>query len=363
MDFKVTNSDGFARTGELATGHGVIRTPAFMPIATRGAVRRLSFDMMEGLGNDIFLANTYHLALRPGHEIVRDLGGLHGFTGWSGPWITDSGGFQVFSLSSLSEVTDAGVTFKSHLDGSAVFLGPKESMEIQTALGADICMTFDECIGADADEDRVRAALERTHRWADVCLEHRPPSPQALYGIVQGGMNLDLRAESRDFMASRPFDGLAMGGLAVGEGHDTMLRILESVPLPAEKPRYLMGVGWPRDILAAVACGYDQFDCVLPTRNGRNGSAFSRRGKENIKRKDNQRDDGPLDPDCSCPVCQRHSRGYLHHLLHVNEVLGGALISLHNLHFYEDMMAGARQAIQEQRFEEYAAQVTENFHD
>jgi len=363
MQFTIYANDGLARTGVIKTSHGDIKTPAFMPVATHAAMRRLDYSMLECVKNDIFMSNTYHLHLRPGSDVIRDLGGLHGFTSWNGPWITDSGGFQVFSLADLNKVTDDGVHFRSHLDGSKVFLGPKESMTIQTNLQSDIVMAFDECPKADISRDEMALSIERTHKWALICLENRPPQPQNLYGIVQGGTFIDFREKSRDFFANLPFDGLAMGGLAVGEGHDKMVRVLEDVPLPNEKPRYLMGVGWPKDIFAAVALGYDQFDCVLPSRNGRNGTAFTTDGKVNIKRKEMQRNSDPLDTHCLCNTCQRYSRGYLHHLLHIGEVLGGALISLHNLYFYEQMMEAIREAIRNGTFETLRKEFLEKFDD
>lgn len=361
MKFDIEHQDGKARSGLIETAHGTIKTPAFMPVGTHAVMRRLDFHMLSCVGNDIFMANTYHLNLRPGPEVIADLGGLHGFTSWQGPWITDSGGFQVFSLSEMNKVTDDGVEFKSHLDGSKVFLGPKESMAIQKQLGSDIVMAFDECPPDDISRENMEISLKRTHKWALECLEHRPPEPQNLYGIVQGGIFIDLREKSRDFFANLPFDGFAMGGLAVGEGHDKMVRVLKEVALPPEKPRYLMGVGWPKDIFAAVAEGYDQFDCVLPSRNGRNGTAFTRNGKVNIKRKEMQRNAEPIEEGCGCVTCQRYSRGYLHHLLHIKEVLGGALISLHNLYFYEQMMTAIRGAIKEKRFEALRKEFLENF--
>ncbi|MGE4159790.1 MAG: tRNA guanosine(34) transglycosylase Tgt [Planctomycetota bacterium] len=353
-----TAEDGLARTGEIVTPHGVIHTPAFMPVATKAVIKRISYAEMDSVGADILMANTYHLALRPGSEVIRDMGGLHGFTGRNAPWITDSGGFQVFSLETLGEINDSGVVFRSHLDGSKMFLGPRESMTIQSHLGADIIMAFDQCASHTLPNLAMKVVVERTSAWARICLDC-PRQRQALYGIVQGGVDQGLREWSAQDITSLPFDGYAMGGLAVGEGHDTMLRVLKDIPLPSSKPRYLMGVGWPHDIMAAVALGYDQFDCVLPSRNGRNGMALTSKGKINLKRSEFQRNSSPIEEGCDCQACTRHSRSFLHHLLHTGEVLGGALVSLHNLRYYERLMSGAREAIRGKTFGSYARSVAE----
>lgn len=338
-----------ARTGVLVTPHGAARTPAFMPVGTHAAVKGVDPDALRATGAGIVLCNTYHLAIRPGEAVVSALGGLHRFMGWPGPILTDSGGFQVFSLAALTSVDDDGVSFRSHLDGAPVRLTPERAMEIQLALGADILMVFDECLAHDAPREAVAASVERrTLPWAGRCLGLHPRDGRALFGIVQGGLFEDLRAGHARRLAGMDFDGFALGGLSVGETAEQFRRMVEATThlLPAGKPRYLMGVGSLPEMLDAIALGVDMFDCVLPTRNARNGQAFTADGPVQIRNARFAADPLPLEPSCPCPACSRaFSRGYLRHLFQVKEMLGCTLLSLHNLTFMQRLMTDVRAAI------------------
>ena len=350
--FQIASTDGAARTGVIAMQRGEIRTPAFMPVGTAATVKAMRPAEVRATGADIILGNTYHLMLRPTAERMARLGGLHKFMGWDRPILTDSGGYQVMSLSALTKQSAEGVAFKSHLDGSRHMLTPERSMEIQRLLGSDIVMAFDECPPSGVDRKRAEASMERSMRWAarsragfDAGEEHAARS--ALFGIQQGSLDEKLRARSAGALADIGFDGYAIGGLAVGEGQEAMFGVLDYAPgqLPADKPRYLMGVGKPDDLVGAVARGVDMFDCVLPTRSGRNGQAFTRDGPINIRNAKFAEDQAPLDADCHCPVCTTWSRAYLHHLVRSGEMLGAMLMTQHNLHFYQDLMQGMRDAI------------------
>ena len=337
-----------ARVGKLHTAHGVVNTPIFMPVGTRGTVKACTPQMLsDQIQAEIILANTYHLYLRPGHETVYEAGGLHRFMGWQRPILTDSGGFQVFSLGSLRTITEEGVTFRSTIDGTEHFISPERSIEIQNALGADIIMAFDECPALPNDYTYLKNSMEMTLRWAARCkAAHQNPN-QLLFGIVQGGMERDLRQASVEETVSIGFPGYAIGGLSVGEEKDLMYETLAyTAPLlPAEQPRYLMGVGTPEDLVYGVRCGIDMFDCVMPTRNARNGSLFTTAGIVRIRNSKYNRDFGPLDPACTCYTCQNFTRAYLRHLHVENEILGSQLHTLHNLHFYLSLMRGIRRAI------------------
>jgi len=355
FSFEVAARSGAARAGLLATPHGRIETPAFMPVGTAGAVKAVTRAQLEEIGAQIVLANTYHLMLRPGDALVAELGGLHGFTGWPGPFLTDSGGYQVFSLARLRTIDEDGVSFQSHLDGSPYRLTPERSMEVQTNLGADIVMAFDECPPATATREEVAAATERTTRWARRSREaHRRPD-QWLFGIVQGGVHLDLRERSAAEMMALGFPGYAIGGLAVGETKDQTWRVVDHVAprLPEDKPRYLMGVGTPEDLLEGVARGIDMFDCVLPTRNARNGQLFTSQGRLSIRNARFRADPLPPDPDCACYTCRTASRAYLRHLHLAGEMTAATLMTLHNLAFYLDTLRRVRQNILLGRFEEF----------
>ncbi len=354
VDFVVqkTDLDGLARRGALRTSHGMIDTPAFMPVGSLGTVKGVDPDDLQGLGYRLILNNAYHLYLRPGHEVVAEQGGLHRFTSWPGAILTDSGGFQVFSLAKLCKVTDEGVTFQSHLDGSLHHITPERAIEIQEALGADIIMAFDECVALPSPREKVLEALARTNRWASRCQSARRRTDQALFGIVQGGHDEGLRIQAARDIVSIGFDGYAVGGLSVGEEKPIMYRMLEAaVPeLPLARPRYLMGVGMPDDIVEGVARGIDLFDCVVPSRHGRTGWLFTSFGRVLIKNARYRRDEGPIDPECRCLVCTRYSRAYLHHLFLVKEMLGVRLNTLHNLFYYAALMQRIRQAIEEDAF-------------
>lgn len=357
ISFKVLadDSQSRARTAILTTPHGEIATPVFMPVGTRASIKGLTPQQVKETGASIILSNTYHLALRPGSEIVAQLGGLHRFMGWSGPILTDSGGFQVFSLETLRKLDDEGVEFKSHLDGAILHLTPERATKIQEELGADIAMCFDECPPAGGPIEQVEQAVDRTTRWARKCRDAHSRPDQALFGIVQGGLHESLRAKSARELGELDFPGYAIGGLSVGESIDEMYSTLDfTVPmLPTDKPRYLMGVGRPEDLIEGVARGIDMFDCVMPTRNGRNASAFTSRGKVKLRNAQHQRDESPLDPKCGCYTCQNFSRAYLRHLFMVEEMLGPILVSLHNIAFYIQLMAEIRTAIHEKRFVQY----------
>ncbi|MBJ7500829.1 MAG: tRNA guanosine(34) transglycosylase Tgt [Sphingopyxis sp.] len=355
--FSIVATDGAARTGTIRMQRGEIRTPAFMPVGTAATVKAMRPAEVRATGADIILGNTYHLMLRPGAERMARLGGLHKFMSWDRPILTDSGGYQVMSLSALTKQSEEGVSFQSHLDGSRHMLTPERSMEIQRLLGSDIVMAFDECPPNGVDAKRAEASMERSMRWAarsragfDAGREHAARS--ALFGIQQGSLDEKLRARSAAALTDIGFDGYAIGGLAVGEGQEAMFGVLDYAPgqLPADKPRYLMGVGKPDDLVGAVARGVDMFDCVLPTRSGRNGQAFTRDGPINIRNAKFAEDQAPLDGDCHCPVCTTWSRAYLHHLVRSGEMLGAMLMTQHNLHFYQDLMQGMRDAIGAGRF-------------
>ncbi len=365
FSFRLIASDGAARTGEIATAHGVVHTPAFMPVGTQAAIKGVHHDDVRAAGADIILANTYHLMLRPTAERVATLGGLHEFMHWPLPILTDSGGYQVMSLAPLRKVSETGVTFRSHLDGAMVELTPERAVEVQLLLGADIAMQLDECVRLPADAAEIERAMRLSLRWAERCKRafEGAPSGRALFGIVQGGDNERLREDSARALIELGFDGYAIGGLAVGESEEVMLRVVAATApaLPAERPRYLMGVGTPSDILNAIGRGIDMFDCVLPTRNGRHGLAFTRFGPINIKNARHAEDPRPLDPQSRCPAARDFSRAYLHHLFKANEALGGTLLSIVNLYYYQELTAGARQAIAEARFSDYRDAIEEQW--
>jgi queuine tRNA-ribosyltransferase len=351
-EFELLATSGAARRGRLTLAHGVVETPAFMPVGTYGTVKAMTPDELEGLGAHIVLGNTFHLMLRPGNEIMRAHGGLHGFMNWKKPILTDSGGFQVFSLESLRKITEEGVNFRSPIDGSAVRLTPEDSMDTQLALGSDIAMALDDCTPYPATEQQARESMERSMRWAERSHKHYyagpTPPPGELFAIVQGGMHLSLRMASLESLSKLPWKGLAVGGLAVGEPEEDRLRVLEGLlpHMPVDRPRYLMGVGRPMDIVAAVLRGIDMFDCVMPTRHARNGHLFTSYGVVNIRNAAHQADTGPLDPACACYTCKNFSRAYLRHLDRCNEILGARLNTIHNLHYYLELMRNLRAGIE-----------------
>ena len=356
--FSLHATDGAARTGLIHTPRGEIRTPAFMPVGTAGTVKAMMPDSVRATGADILLGNTYHLMLRPTAERVARLGGLHRFMNWERPILTDSGGFQVMSLSGLRKLTEEGVRFSSHIDGSKHLLTPERSMEIQRLLGSDIVMCFDECPALPADDATVARSMRLSMRWAMRSREAFGDRPgHALFGIQQGGVTQDLREESAKALTQIGFDGYAVGGLAVGEGQEAMFGVLDYAPgmLPADKPRYLMGVGKPDDIVGAVQRGIDMMDCVLPSRSGRTGQAWTRRGAVNLKNARHKDDPRPLDQDCSCPACRQYSRAYLHHVVKADEIIGSMLLTWHNLHYYQELMQGLRDAIAGTRLDTYVA--------
>jgi len=369
--FQILKTEGRARRGVFTCAHGTAQTPVFMNVGTQGAIKgAVSSHDLKTLGCQIELSNTYHLHLRPGDGVVRQLGGLHRFMDWDGPILTDSGGFQVFSLSGLRKITEEGVTFASHIDGRRIFMGPEESMQIQSNLGSDIAMAFDECIENPAPFDYVEASCARTYRWLERCVaEHqrlnRQPGcvnpQQMLFGINQGGTYPELRVRHMEQIAQLPCDGFAIGGLAVGEPTQTMYDIIDAVEphMPREKPRYLMGVGTPSNIIEGVARGIDFFDCVMPARNARHGKLFTWEGTINIKNEKYKLDDRPIDPACTCPTCAAFSRAYVRHLLAAGEMLAMRLAVMHNLHFYNELMARIRQALDEGRFEAFRAEYSE----
>ena len=356
-NYKLHATDGRARAGELHTSHGSFLTPMFMPVGTLATVKSLTPEDLKEIGAGVILGNAYHLYIRPGHQLIEELGGLHKFMNWDRGLLTDSGGFQVMSLSELRKITEEGVEFASHLDGSRHLLSPEKSMEIQRCLGSDIVMSFDECIKHPATKDEVRASMERTYRWEKRCRAVELKSHQGLFGILQGGMFADLRKEHFQMLQDIPFEGWAIGGLSVGEPQELMLEMLDaSTPLlPEDKTRYLMGVGTPEDLLEAVARGVDIFDCVMPTRNARTGTLFTTFGKVNIKNARYQRDPEPLDSECACYTCRTYSRAYLRHLHLSGEVLGLRLNTIHNLSFYVGLMRRAREAILAHNFDEFRA--------
>jgi queuine tRNA-ribosyltransferase len=355
MKYELLARDGQARRGRLTLAHGVVETPVFMPVGTYGVVKTLVPEEVKALGAQIVLGNTFHLWLRPGMEVIANFGGLHGFMGWDGPILTDSGGFQVYSLTHLRKITEEGVKFASPLDGQRLMLTPEVSMEIQRTLNSDVVMIFDECTPYPADWQVAKDSMELSLRWAARSKSAHAGNPNALFGIVQGGMHEDLRERSLSELTTIGFDGYAIGGLSVGEPKADMARILKHTApqLPVDQPRYLMGVGTPEDIVFAVSQGIDMFDCVMPTRNARHGVLFTRHGDLRIKNAVHRSDPGPIDPSCDCYTCRHFSRAYLHHLFRSGETLGGRLNTIHNLHYYQDLMAGLRLAIDEGRFGEF----------
>lgn len=361
MKFEVSHTDGHARRGQLTLAHGVVQTPIFMPCGTYGAVKGMMPSTLHEIGVQILLGNTFHLMLRPGMEVIEQHAGLHGFMGWDKPILTDSGGFQVFSLGDLRKITEAGVKFKSPVNGDAVFLDPERSMQIQTSLNSDIAMVFDECTPYPAEKAAVQSSMELSIRWAARSAAEFKAlgNPNALFGIVQGGVHGDLRDLSRQALVEIGFDGYAIGGLSVGEPKDEMLDVVSHVApqLPADKPRYLMGVGTPQDLLECVSRGVDMMDCVMPTRNARNGHLFTSVGVVKIRNAVHKTDNKPLDPNCGCYTCQGFSRAYLHHLDKCGEMLGAQLNTLHNLHYYLALMAGLRQAIENNGLDAHIQQV------
>lgn len=353
-----------ARLGKIHTDHGVINTPIFMPVGTQATVKSMTTQDLEEMDANIILANTYHLYLRPGQEIMEKAGGIHRFMNWNRPVLTDSGGFQVFSLNALRKISEEGVEFCSHLDGSRHFMTPEKSIEMQNTIGADIIMCFDECAPADADYEYTKKSMEMTTRWARRCKEaHKRPDEQALFGIVQGGMYEDLRAESVRGLTEIDFPGYSIGGLSVGESKETMFRILDAtVPLlPKDKPRYLMGVGSVDALLEGVVRGIDMFDCVLQTRIARNGTAMTSQGKVVVRNATYKEDFTPLDPECDCFVCRNHTRAYLRHLIKCNEILGARLLTYHNLYFTLNLMKKVRSAILEDRLLELKESIFQKY--
>lgn len=357
LSFRITHEEavGAARVGVLTTGRSEVATPAFMPVGSLGNVRSVDGEELLKMGYGLILNNAYHLYLRPGHKVVEELGGVHGFTAWPGAILTDSGGFQVFSLAKFCKVTDEGVVFQSHIDGSSRFISPETSIEIQEALGADIIMAFDHVVALPSSIDQVRAAAKRTSLWARRCVEAKRRADQSLFGIVQGGLDQGLRVESARDLVSVGFDGYAVGGLSVGEDKADMYAMLDvTVPeLPSAKPRYLMGVGMPEDLVEGVARGIDMFDCVVPSRHGRTGWLFTSFGRVVIKQARYARDEQPIDPACGCPVCTRYTRAYLHHLFGVKEMLGARLNTIHNLWFFAKLMEEIRSAVRGGTFQEF----------
>jgi queuine tRNA-ribosyltransferase len=354
FEFKVSRQDhgSAARLGSLKTPHGIIETPIFMPVGTQATVKAMTPEELKEVGSQIILSNTYHLYMRPGHELVKRMGGLHNFMRWNGPILTDSGGFQVFSLGELRKISEEGVRFQSHLDGSYHVITPEVSIAIQEALGGDIIMCFDECPPSTADYDYIRQSMELTTRWASRCKEIKQRSDQALFGIVQGGIYPDLRERSAAELQNIGFDGYALGGVSVGEEKERMHEVMNfSAPFfPGDKPRYVMGIGAPDDLIEGINAGFDMFDCVMPTRNARNGMLFTSFGRINIKGARYAEDPLPIDPACDCYVCRNYSRAYLRHLYRCGEILASRLNTWHNLHYYLALMKGARVAIAEGRF-------------
>lgn len=359
MRFDVQHTDGKARVGALHVRGRVVKTPVFMPVGTQASVKGLTPQEVASTGAGICLANTYHLWLRPGADVIRRLGGVRRFMGWPGALLTDSGGFQVYSLGGNARIDDDGVEFRSHIDGSLRRLTPEVSMAVQAALGSDIAMVLDECPSADADRSQVMVAMDRSTAWARRCLDAPHPEDQARFVIMQGGVHVDLRRRHLEALYDLPAEGMAIGGLSVGEPIDEMYRVLDDVAheLPRERPRYLMGVGTPHDLLHAVGAGVDMFDCVLPTRNARNGQAWTFRGRVNLRQARHRQDSEPIDPECECMVCQTWSRAYLRHLFMTREMLGPRLVTLHNLHFYGQLTAGMRRAIERREYSHWAEAV------
>jgi len=356
MDFfTLLAQDSKARLGQVATAHGSFETPMFMPVGTQGTVKGLTPDQIRACGTQILLGNTYHLTLRPGDELVAALGGLHKFMHWDGPILTDSGGYQVFSLAGQRKITDRGAEFRSHIDGKLLDLTPEKAVDIQQNLGSDIAMVLDECPPGDADEPTLRAAVRRSLLWAERCRTHHSRTDQSQFAIVQGGTNLTIRTECAEALVPMDFPGYALGGFSVGESPAAMHAALPECAalLPTHKPRYLMGVGRPEDLLIGVAAGIDLFDCVMPTRSGRNALAFTSTGTLRLRNARHRRDPAPLTDDCSCYCCKHFSRAYLHHLFSADEMLGPTLLSIHNITYYLNLMKQAREAIREHRFSDF----------
>jgi queuine tRNA-ribosyltransferase len=355
MNFELLATDGRARRGRLEFARGTVETPVFMPVGTYGTVKAMTPEELEALGATIILGNTFHLMLRPGTEVIRAHGGLHGFTHWERPILTDSGGFQVWSLAGMRKISEEGVRFASPVDGAPVFLGPERSMEVQQLLGADIVMAFDECTPYPASEREARESMELSLRWAARCRAAHAGQPAALFGIVQGGMHARLREASLAGLRELGFDGYALGGLSVGESAAEREAVIGGIEpaMPRDRPRYLMGVGTPEDLVESVALGMDMFDCVMPTRHARNGYLFTRRGTLRIRNTRHRTDSGPVDPECACYTCSHYSRAYLRHLDHCNEILGARLNTIHNLHYYLELMSQARTAIAAGRFDSW----------
>ena len=363
IDFRIITTDGDARLGVIETPHGPADTPVFMPVGTNATVKMVAPDRLARSGSTIILANAYHLTLRPGTEVVKHFGGLHRFMSWPGPILTDSGGFQVLSLAKLRRVDDDGVEFQSHVDGSTIFLTPERATRIQNALGADIIMCFDECVSYPVEHHAAQKAMERTLAWAQRCKSAHGEQQQALFGIVQGSVYPDLRVECARRLVEMDFPGYALGGCSVGEGPDLMNSAVEvTVPhLPANKPRYLMGVGTPKNILDGVERGVDMFDCVMPTRNARGACAFSSRGKVRLRNLQYRLCDEPIDDRCSCYACRNFTRGYLRHLFNVKESVAAILTSIHNIHFYQELMQGIRSAVKSGKFREFKRDFLRNY--
>ncbi len=358
MKFELDKTDGFARRGRLVFERGTIETPAFMPVGTYGTVKAMTPEELQDLGAQIVLGNTFHLMLRPGTEVIKKHGDLHNFMHWQGPILTDSGGFQVWSLGKLRKITEEGVKFNSPIDGSKVFMGPEESMQVQRDLGSDIVMIFDECTPYPAEEKEVRESMELSLRWAKRSKEAHADNSSALFGIVQGGMFPHLREISLNGLTDIGFDGYAIGGLSVGEPKEEMIKVLDHLKnhMPEDKPRYLMGVGTPEDIVEAVRRGVDMFDCVMPTRNARNGFLFTSKGMVRIRNAKYTDDIGPVDEECDCYTCKNYSRAYLRHLDKTKEILGARLNTIHNLHYYQHVMSGLRDAIKKGELDEFVAE-------
>lgn len=361
MEFEVTQTDGLARRGQLSLNHGVVQTPMFMPCGTYGTVKGLMPSTLDEIGTQVLLGNTFHLMLRPGTKVIEAHGGLHGFMNWQKPILTDSGGFQVFSLGAMRKITEEGVKFRSPIDGSEVYLNPEISMQMQTSLNSDIAMVFDECTPFPAPKRDVEESMQMSLRWAKRSADafKACENPNALFGIVQGGIHNDLRDISREGLVEIDFPGYAIGGLSVGEPKDDMMAVVEHTApkLPDDKPRYLMGVGTPSDLIECVRRGVDMMDCVMPTRNARNGHLFTSKGIVKIRNAFHKTDDSPLDPDCECYTCQNFSRGYLHHLDKCKEMLGPQLNSIHNLHYYFNLMSGLRDAIENKRLDAHISEI------
>ena len=356
FNFKINNQDGSARLGTISTNRGYILAPAFMPVGTAATVKAMMPESVRSTGAEIILSNTYHLMLRPTAERIFQLGGLHKFMNWDRPILTDSGGFQVMSLSKLRKITEDGVTFKSHVDGSKHYLSPERSIEIQKLLGSDIVMCFDECTPYPTTKVEAETSMSMSMRWAKRSRDAFGDRPEhALFGIQQGSTFRDLREKSAEKLSEIGFDGYAIGGLAVGEGQEQMFKVLDYAPnqLPQDKPRYLMGVGKPDDIIGAVQRGVDMFDCVLPSRSGRTGQGLTRFGAINLRNSRHKDDERPLDPFCKCPTCQNYSRAYLHHTIKIGEIIGSMLLTWHNLHYYQELMADIRKAIRENEFSKF----------